>query len=196
MPSLQGAKSPRNTGQSGAAAIEFAIVFPVLLLLFFGMINLTHFIAAKRTVQSASELIADLVTRQQTTIPSTLIDDDFKAVELTFRPMDSDKIQDEVGIDLYGYRLVDGEAQVIWSKFYRGHPRCTAPNVDMANPGDPIGSLLTGSDVVVAIVCLTYAAPVPNYPGLRFLANRRIEKQFIMRPRQTTTLDCTPTGCP
>lgn len=183
------------SSQSGTAALEFAIVFPLLLLLFFGMVNITDFISTKRKVQSAAELIADMVTRQQTTIPSTLIDDYFKAVELTFRPMDQTTAQATIGIDLYGYRLVDSKAQVIWSKYYLGTRRCSVPSVSMNNT-DPIGSLLGDSDVVVAVVCRSYTAPAANYPGLQFLANQKIEKQFVLRPRQTTILNCTPNGCP
>lgn len=186
----------RPDRQSGSAAIEFAIVLPVLLLLFFGMVNLTHYIAMKRKVQSASELIADLITRQQTTIPSTLIDDYFKAVELSFRPMDLNRVQDNVGIDIYSYRLIDGLAQVHWRKFYRGAARCTQPTVNTNNPNDAIARLVADSEVVVAVVCMSYTAPAARYPGLQFLSDLRIEKQFALRPRQTATLNCVPSGCP
>jgi Flp pilus assembly protein TadG len=179
--------------QSGVAAIDFALVLPVLLLLFFGMISITQYISMKRKVQSAAELVADLVTRQQTTIASTLIDDYFKAVELSFRPMNQTLVQNTVGIDLYGYRSVNGAASVQWSKFYRGAKQCTPPTVKLT---DPIGVLLADTDVVVAVVCVNFKMPVAKYTGIKFLATEKIEKQFALRPRQSTTLTCVPSNCP
>lgn len=186
----------QTTQQSGSAAIEFAIVLPVLLLLFFGMVNLTQYIAMKRKVQSAAELIADLVTRQQTTIPASLIDDYFKAVELSFKPMELARIRSDIGIDLYSYRLIDGSPQIHWSKFYQGASRCTQPTVNSNDPDDTISTLVGESDVVVAVVCMGYTAPAANFPGLQFFTNTRIERQFALRPRQTGTLNCVPNGCP
>ena len=55
-------------GNSGVAAIEFAIVFPILLMLLFGIINVVQDLAMSRRITAAAELVADLVTRRDTTI--------------------------------------------------------------------------------------------------------------------------------
>ena len=65
----------RQHKDAGVAAIEFVIVLPVLLLLFFGMINLTSYLSTLRKVNSAAELVTDLVSRHDKTITSSDIED-------------------------------------------------------------------------------------------------------------------------
>jgi len=178
----------QSTGDSGVAAIEFALVFPVLLLLFFGMINLTHFAYMKRQIATAAELTSDLVARSQKTIEASKIDDYFSAVELAFRPMARARVQANIGVDVYGYPSNTGTARQRWSRFYGGTARCTPPDVASFT------NLLADSDVVVAVVCMNnYTAPAANFPGLQFLDNLRIERSFALRPRDFSTLDCS--GC-
>lgn len=51
--------------EDGSMAVEFALIAPVLLFLFFGMIELTDAIAAKRRVTMAVSTMADLVTNSR-----------------------------------------------------------------------------------------------------------------------------------
>lgn len=169
------------------------MVLPVLLLLLFGMVNFTHYAYMQRKVATAAQLMADLVTRAQTTITRDKIDDYFTALELSFRPMSQDRVKTNVGIDVYNYFLNAGTVQQRWSRFYESSnktPKCTAPDT---SPSSRIADLAKTSDVVVAVVCMRYTAPVANFPGFRFLSNINIERSFILRPRETKTLSCT--GC-
>lgn len=174
-------------GESGVAAIEFALVFPVLLLLFFGMINLTHFAYMRRQIATAAELTSNLVARSQKTIEASKIDDYFSAVELALRPMARARVQADIGVDVYGYPSNTATARQRWSRFYGGTARCTPPDVASFT------NLLADSDVVVAVVCMNYTAPAASYPGLQFLRNIRIERSFALQPRDFSTLECS--GC-
>ncbi len=52
-------------GQQGLAATEFAIVFPVLFMMFLGTIELGNGIMANQKVIMASQMVADLITRSE-----------------------------------------------------------------------------------------------------------------------------------
>ena len=185
-------------GETGVAAIEFALVFPVLLLMFFGTINIAQYAVELRRIGASSNLVGDLVARSQSTISRATVDDYFTAVELMFRPNDQTWVQTNIGIDVYVYARTAAPppgtpgpppaAPVKWSKFYQNTQRCTPPDANMAST-NPIGALLPDSDVVVAVVCTTFTAPAANYPGFEYLVNRTIEKQQVSRPRQSLTID-------
>lgn len=189
-------------GNRGVAAIEFSIFLPFLLLLFFGMINITQYIAMNRRVATSAELIVDLVTRHADTIPSTTIDDYFTAVNLSMRPVASA----DVRIDLYDYYrpvvnagppTVYGDPALRWRKSSTGGTACTAPVIGQATTDGTIASLTaSGFDAVVGVVCVNFTPP-STYSNLQSIfPNLRIEKQVILSPRQSQTLVCSPSGPP
>lgn len=168
---------------SGVAAVEFAIVLPVLLLLFFGMINITHYLSAVRRTNVAADLVADLVTRHAETITSSAVDDYFLAAELSFRP----GVPADLQIDVYSFFLSNGHATQRWSRSRRQATPCPPPEVT-----DPaFVALLAQSDMIVAVACLPgYTPPILDYPGLPALGS--IVESAAVRPRQSRTLDLVP----
>ena len=175
----------RPRKDAGVAAIEFVIVLPVLLLLFFGMINLTSYISTLRKTNATAELVTDLVSRHDGTITSSAIDDYFNAAALLFLPASADGLQ----VQLYSYHDDDGNgvADLRWGKF-RTAGTCTAPSTS-----DPeIVEMLAVSDVLIAVACIPgYTAPA-RFPGLPTLAVP--QKSVALRPRQSDELSCT--DCP
>lgn len=177
------ARSPhRQRKEDGVAAIEFVIVMPVLLLLYFGMINLTSYISALRKVNTAAELVTDLASRNKNEVKSSDIDDYFSAAAMLFLPGSADGLQ----IQLYNYYLNNGAATMRWQKS-RTAETCSPP--DLADP--EIIKMLASSDVLIAVACIPgYAAPA-RFPGLTAFAVPR--KSFALKPRQSNELLCT--GC-
>ena len=187
----KGARSARkDAAQSGVAAIEFALVFPMLMLLFFGMVNLTHYIAEIRKISLGAKLMTDLVTRSTDTISASTIDDYFRAVKLSFWPMPTATADSSIGIDVYGYRWTDPTVTTNWKRFSKATASCTPPVIAT---GSSIETALKEADIVISVVCASYTAPAANYPGLGFLKNIKIERTFLQRPRESTKLDCS--GC-
>lgn len=167
----------KRDGETGVAAIEFAIVLPVLLLLFFGMINLTSYVSVLRKASSAAELVADLVTRHDATITRADLADYVTGAKLSFRPREAAG----VNVEVYNYFLNGGMAAIRWQ-----HPQtgtvCTAPDATSKD----IADLLSSGDVVIAVVCTPgFTAPV-NFPGTPTLG--AIRKTFALRPRHSQTL--------
>lgn len=180
----------RDAAVSGVAAIEFALVFPMLMLLFFGMVNLTHYIVEIRKISLGAKLMTDLVTRSTDTITASTIDDYFKAVKLSFWPMPTATADASIGIDVYGYRWTAPTATINWKRFSKSTASCTPPVI---GAGSSIETALSESDIVISVVCADYTAPAANYPGFGFLKDIKIERMFLQRPRETTSLNCT--GC-
>ncbi|MEI8178289.1 TadE/TadG family type IV pilus assembly protein [Aestuariivirga sp.] len=183
-------------GNSGVAAIEFAIVFPILLMLLFGIINVVQDLAMSRRITAAAELVADLVTRRDTTIQVATIKDYFTAAELAIRPVDAKTVH----IDLYNFYKDGSTVGTRWKRSSPNGTACTVPAPRLADPNDAIGSLLNDptvvSDVVVAVICMPYVPPVANFPGIQnIFKNRTIQKTIALRPRQSTILLCDPASC-
>lgn len=179
--------------QSGVASIEFVLVFPVLLLLFFGLVNFAHYINASLKIAQAAVLATDVVTRTVgSKVQAADFTDAFTAVELAMTPLPATNIR----IDFYDYYIPTGSSvpTLRWRKSSPNGQDCTPPNPSVS----PIIQILTPSaptpatDVIVAVVCMPYAAPVPNFPGLtEIFANIVIRRSMALRPRNSTTLTCT-----
>lgn len=174
----------RQRNDAGVAAIEFVIVLPVLLLLFFGMINLTSYISTLRKT-NAAELVTDLVSRHDETITSSDIDEYFNAAALLFLPASGDGVQ----VQLYNYHDDDknGVADLRWGKF-KTAGTCTAPNTSAPE----IVTMLADSDVLIAVACIPGYEDPARFPGLPTLAVP--QKSVALRPRQSRELNCT--DCP
>lgn len=186
-----------RSNSRGVAAIEFALVFPVLLILFFVMVNLSQHITMNRRLAVTANLVTDLVTRNRTVQPSDLIDY-FEAARLALRPAGTGSL----AIDIYGYQRDATGSFVIsrWKKFLTngtgGTPvaataaSCTAPNTNNYK------TLIKSSDIIVTVVCMNFNAPVPAYGTTQFFGPlTRMRHEVVMRPRLATSLECNPTTC-
>ena len=71
--------------KQGIAAIEFAMIAPIMLFMFFGLVELSDAIKAHKKVSSAANILADL-TSQEKRIDDSEINDYFKAVEQVITP--------------------------------------------------------------------------------------------------------------
>lgn len=183
----------RSRGDRGVAAIEFIIVFPMLLLLFIGTINITKFMNVNLKVKAAAELAADLVTRHKDTIKTSDIDDYFTAAELSLRPIDATNVR----VDVYNFYLknkTDTEATERWRKSSSNGTACNMPDTSSTSPISKLVVAGQTTDVVLAVVCVPFSMPGIPWLGTAF-KNTVIEKQMFMAIRESQTL-CISTPCP
>lgn len=97
------------------AAVEFALILPLLITLYLGCVDAATLYAADRKVATVASTMADLVSRQKDVIPETELDDYFIAAQNIMQPYTSD------GLALVVSLLQiddDGVATVKWSKPY------------------------------------------------------------------------------
>jgi Flp pilus assembly protein TadG len=171
--------------QSGVAAIEAAITFPILILLFFGVVNVADYVATLNRIVTASNLTGDLVARNDGTVTSSAIDDYFTGAGLAIRPLDPDNVRMSVS----AYRKSGEVMTEQWTHSSAGGDEC---NVDTS----ALSSLVSeGQDVIVSVACTNYAPPVVTFMGANILGftSITITEQMALRPRISDTIACS--GC-
>ncbi|CAM5773744.1 TadE/TadG family type IV pilus assembly protein [Bosea minatitlanensis] len=100
-----------RSDERGVAAIEFAFVLPVMLLVLCGMANTVYGVMAARKVRLLTSTLADLTARAQSVSPSD-VTDIFGAAEAVLMPYDATKaamVITSVVIE------ANGVARVCWS---------------------------------------------------------------------------------
>lgn len=106
-----------KTDESGVAAIEAAFVFPVLLVLTLGVLDMGRGIMTNQKTIKASQVVADLVTRD-VVIEDSDVSEAMQAGTLSLQPYSSENL----GFDVVSLRfLEDKTPEVVW--------RQTSPNV-------------------------------------------------------------------
>ena len=72
--------------RQGTAAVEFALIFPVLLIVYFGLIEISNSLEAKRKVENAANLTGMLVA-QASVVDDAYISNVFEATKMAFEPV-------------------------------------------------------------------------------------------------------------
>lgn len=170
-----------NRGQSGASAIEFALILPLIILLYAGMIDLTLYISASRKVTNAANILSDVITQQTMTITAASIDDSFTGAKLAMRPIAAD----EVGLNVRNYRKTNGKISNQWSRTSASGPDC-----DLAD-SPSLDSLMSGNnDIVIAVACTKYAPLLSKALPIFSDTEIIIVSEIKLRPRESNTIDC------
>lgn len=95
----------------GVAALEFAIIAPILILLFLGTIEISLAISVDRKISRVSSAVADLVTQHE--------DQNFDTDYLNAMANIADRIMypydDELRISLAGIQIINNQPRVVWS---------------------------------------------------------------------------------
>ena len=78
--------------REGVAAIEAAIVLPVMALAYIGMVNFAQMVMINRKVTQLTSTLSDLTARLKS-VPTTEISNIFKAAETVVLPYDASKVK-------------------------------------------------------------------------------------------------------
>jgi Flp pilus assembly protein TadG len=103
--------------QRGVAAVEFALILPVLLLLYFGSIETASLYSADRRVANVAGTIGDLVSRAKDSITESEITDYFQAASGIMQPYDTGTLTQVVSLLSVDE---DGNVTVVWSRQFNG----------------------------------------------------------------------------
>lgn len=171
--------------QNGVAAIEMAFIFPVMLILYFGLVDITNLLSANRRVTLTSSTIADLVTQASSTVTQAELDGYFNAASPIMDPFDSTA----VGLELFSYAVDtgSGNAQLDWQYAKSGVTCGSAPAIT----SDMEDLMASGNGLVLARVCYQWAPITGKVAGV---GSMQLEDQMILRPRQSNIIECT--DCP
>lgn len=101
--------------EDGVAAVEFAMILPIMLMLYIGSIEASALISMDRRVQSVAGALGDLVARSNGTLVAADLTDYFRAAGGIMTPYPYDDLKQvamQVNVDK------DGKVTIGWCKQY------------------------------------------------------------------------------
>lgn len=171
----RGLKSLQND-QEGVSAIEFALIAPLLVLLYFGGIELSFLMQADRRVTTVAATLGDLSSRA-TSLNNNDMADIFAASDQLLLPLDPSIAQLRIS------NLVSdasGQITVAWSDGCRIAPRAVGSSV--ANV--PNNVVPPSSSIIMAEVEYDYKSDIEYLPA----AMQILTDRFFLRPRRTDNI--------
>jgi Flp pilus assembly protein TadG len=187
---LRSAAAGFREARQGVAATEFALILPVMILMYLGTVEVTQGIQAKRRVNMLARTLSDL-TSQSANLSSTGLDAIFDAATVVMAPLNILPLKMRVSSVIIA---PDGRTCVDWS--------FSKPAGDIHAVGSPV-TLPTGlvdpdatgwQSIVMAEVSYGYT-PVTAYVITGTITIS--DSPAYMRPRASTrvTIDGVPDGC-
>ena len=146
--------------QGGIAAVEFALIVPIMALMFIGAVEMSQAITVDRRVTQVASSTADLVARSEKQIAQTEITDIMRVGSYIFKPYSQDPVQIVIR-NVTSSPTNATIAKQSWSCTYTGTGQTQTCACSSSNYTLP-GNLVTTNDSVV-ISEVTY-----NYKPLVF----------------------------
>lgn len=156
--------------QRGVSAVEFALVAPVMIGLYFGCVEISDAVSVDRKVSLAAAALANL-SSQVTTISATEMNNIFDATGAIVAPYDVNKIKMTVtciNID------ANKNATVKWSATRNG-------TVKSGNVTLPTALQIASSQLILAEASYSYQPTV----GYTITGTLNLADKMYMSPRQT-----------
>lgn len=176
----------------GFAAVELALIAPLLLVIYFGVADLSDWYMKHRRLVVAGSTIADLVTQNPGQITGQEIDNFWTGIGRIIEPMPIDSLI----LTLRDYRKEGGSSKRQWvypaaPSGSGTPPRCGDERnaqqlLDLAS-----NEMTDANDILIAEICTTIEPMVLQVFGFEPVPMRY---HISMRPRLGKTLDCTA-GC-
>lgn len=175
--------------ERGIVAIEMAFIMPTILLLYFGLMDITGLVSANRKITASASITADLVGQQKTSIIKATIDDQYNATAMIMSPTDITKVR----VEVFGYRKVSGAAAKIWHTSNNNGPACSATDPDTTNM---LTLMAAGNDLIVARSCMTFTPYVTTFFGNVLLGSTSflVKQTISVRPRSSLDITCYTTS--
>jgi Flp pilus assembly protein TadG len=168
---LRGAFRQIGRDERGVSAVEFALLLPLMLVLYFGAVEVSQAVAVDRKVTLSARSVADLVAQAQS-VNTTEVNDILDAASTVTAPYSAANLKvtvSQIKID------AQGNATVSWSD---------ARNTTAKTPGSavtiPTALKIPNTYLILGEVQYTYK-PVLGYVVTGTL---NLKDQIYMRPRQ------------
>jgi len=138
--------------ESGTAAVEFALILPVMLLVYIGTLEASTLITMDRKIQSVTGAVGDLVSRADTTLTAATLTDYFKAASGILTPYPTtDLIQVVTQVEV----KTDGTTRTDWSRQYANGVLTTLPNTARKIPPEMV-NISKGKYIIVSESRMSY----------------------------------------
>lgn len=165
----------------GVAAIEMAFIFPVMITMLIGLVDVTDGLSASRKVTITANTVGDLVTQENGTTNQANLDGIFAGALETMAPFDNSA----VGVAIYTFRLnASGNPKLEWQ--HAQGPSCgSAPS-----PTPAMAALMSqGNDLIISRACYNYTYIIGKMVTTG--GTITMKEEMTLRPRKSLQLDCT-----
>lgn len=166
--------------ERGMAAVEFALIAPLMILLLYGTVEVSNLFSVNRKVTRVANTVADLIS-QDSIVNEDELDGIFDAsgaiMTPPFTPANMKIVVRSV------YKDSDGDVAVEW---------CDARNGGVSGaPELPDNLLEDNSSIILAEVSYEY------YPAISVIlkAHYTLSDEFYLRPRRSLKVACEDCGC-
>jgi Flp pilus assembly protein TadG len=172
-----------GAAKKGSAAVEFAIIAPMMIFLLFGSVDLLDALNINKRVQNATASIADVAARD-TEVSTTEVDNLWAALDVLMFPTDGDAVQ----IRISSVRIAStSSATVVWS---RGHGGMAARN-NNSTVALPAAMMTAGTSIIMTETKYEYSSPLGFLmPGPVTLSHVAYRRSRLVDP-----IPCTWSGC-
>ena len=173
--------------RTGMAAVEFALLLPVMLTLFLGGIEMTDALDCKQKVTGLAATAADLIGQEKAATTAD-VSNVFSAVASIIYPYPECPATGSC-LKVTITSLVDngsGGAKVAWSCTHYGTARLVNSTVVV-----PSGVIATGGSVILAEITYPYRSQVASM----LTGTTNLTSTFYARPRRSASVTA-PSSCP
>jgi Flp pilus assembly protein TadG len=160
-----------TSDRRGSAAVEFAFVAPLMILLYYGLAETTQGMIANRRAAHVASTIGDLVA-QDTQVTQTEINDVFNVGKALIAPFPTGTLSmriTNVKAD------ATGTPKVTWSK-----GTGTLPALTGTVSGLPVGLIAANESVVMSEATYTYASPIQK----TMTSPITFTQKYFLKPRK------------
>lgn len=167
----------------GVSAVEFALILPVMMVIYAGCGELTTALVLDRKVSRAASTISDLVA-QQSSVSTTLMGNIFDATAAILEPFDSSVAK----VVIVVVNVTSSGQSVAWSKT-RNDTAATTGSAPPSGLTVPSTIASVGDQVVVGRVTYSYTSPFANFmKSITGSTTYNLNHVFYLKPRQGTTI--------
>lgn len=160
--------------ESGISAVEFALIAPLMVMIYFGCIELSLMMTLDRKVTGATAALGDLTSRSSTVTNADLTDI-FEATRMVMQPNDMTGARMRVS-SLYED---GGQVKVAWSDGCNLSPYNTDEVVVI-----PANLIPTAGTIVMAEIEYDYTSGI----GYFFSSSKKLSDKFYLRPRRVDSI--------
>jgi Flp pilus assembly protein TadG len=162
---------------AGVAAIEFAFIAPVLMVLLLGTIEICNALQCRQKVTSETASVADLVA-QASSVSSADLANIFSAGNAILYPFPAGNAT--IVVSSIVNNPLNGQNTVAWSEPYNGG----TPLQQNAVVSVPTGIIAPGGSAIFVQVTYNYTSPIGHF----IVGTLPLGDSFYSRPRESTSV--------
>jgi Flp pilus assembly protein TadG len=171
----------------GVAAVEFAMIVPIMFVLFVGVVEFSQAITVDRRVTQVASSTADLIARTKSTTTSE-VSGVMEIIAELVKPYATAPLKLTV-LNVYSSPTDATDTRVCWSYNHNGG---TTTYSNGQTYSLPTGVVQTGESVIVAEVTYAYTPIIFNF---FFKTTTNFTETFYLKPRLSSSVEFDGTKC-